>query len=294
MEKKTIFQGVATALITPTNESGVDYDHLGKLIDWQISQGVQALVVCATTGEAPTLTDKEHLDTIAFAVDRAKGRIPIIAGTGSNDTAHAVMMTREACGLGADGILTVTPYYNRTTQAGLTRSFETIADASTKPMILYNVPSRTSVNIDSKTYAALAEHPNIVGIKEAGGNLSHMMDTVALVGDRLDIYSGNDDQIFPILALGGKGVISVLSNILPKKTVEICDLWFRGEQRESLKLQCRLLPLIHALFSQVNPIPVKAALSRMGYCEDYLRLPLVPMEEPMRSELYRSMEEQGI
>lgn len=294
MEKKTLFQGVATALITPTRETGVDYAHLGKLIDWQIEEGVQALVVCATTGEAPTLSDREHLDVLRFAVERSAGRVPIIAGTGSNDTSHAVMMTKEACDLGVDGILTVTPYYNRATQTGLIRSFEAIADASTKPVILYNVPSRTTVNIEPKTYLALSDHPNIVGIKEAGGNLSHMMETVSLVGDKLDIYSGNDDQIVPILALGGKGVISVLSNVLPKKTIEICDLWFAGKQKESLQLQCELLPLVRALFSQVNPIPVKAALYRMGYCEDHIRLPLVPMEEPFRTRLYQCMEAQGI
>lgn len=294
MTKKPVFQGVATALITPTTPEGVDYAHLGRLIDWQIAEGVQALVVCATTGEAPTLTDAEHCQTLAFAVERAAGRVPIIAGTGSNDTAHAVMMTKEACALGVDGILAVTPYYNRATQTGLIRSFSAIADASEKPVILYNVPGRTGVNIAPQTYLTLSEHPNIAGIKEASGNISQVVETVSLVGDRLDLYSGNDDQIVPLLSLGGKGVISVLSNVLPKKTVALCEAWFAGRHAESLHLQCQMLPLINALFSQVNPIPVKAALAKMGYCEDYLRLPLVPMEEPYRTRLYDCMKQQGL
>ncbi len=289
--KKTLFKGAATALITPTTEKGVDFDSMGRLIDWQIAEGIQALIVCATTGEAPTLNDEEHCRALEFAVKRAAGRIPIIAGTGSNDTAHAVMMTKYACSVGTDGILAVTPYYNRTTQTGLIRSYETIADASSKPIILYNVPSRTGVNIEPETYLKLSEHPNITGIKEAGGNISKVLETVALVGDRLDLYSGNDDQIVPILSLGGKGVISVLSNILPRRTQEICQRWFDGDVSGSLKLQCELLPVTKLLFSQVNPIPVKAALAKMGFCEDYLRLPLVPLEEPYRSRLFACMEQ---
>ena len=292
--KKRLFQGVATALITPTNEKGVDYDHLGKLIDWQIEEGVDALVVCATTGEAPTLSDEEHLRTLEFAVQRANGRIPIIGGTGSNCTDHAVMMTKEACRLGVDGILAVTPYYNKATQTGLIRSFEAIADASEKPVILYNVPSRTGVNIEPKTCLALSEHPNIVAVKEASGNISQIADIAAMTEGKLDIYSGNDDQIIPILSLGGQGVISVLSNVLPKKTVEMCRKWFAGDIEGSRRMQLALLPLIHALFSQVNPIPAKAALYRMGFCEDHIRLPLVPMEEPFRTKLYEAMTEQGI
>ena len=290
MDKTCVFQGAATALITPTNESGVDYESLGRLIDRQIAGGIQALVVCATTGEAPTLSDDEHCKVLEFAVERVQGRIPIIAGTGSNDTRHAVMMTQYACAIGADAILTVTPYYNRATQTGLIRSFETIADASTKPMILYNVPSRTGVNITPKTAATLSRHPNIVGIKEASGNISQIVELFSLVGDHFHIYSGNDDQIVPILAMGGKGVISTVSNVLPSQTQKICQLWFEGKTRDSAALQCKMLPLIHALFSQVNPIPVKAALSAMGLCEDHLRLPLCPMEEPYRTELYRCMQ----
>lgn len=292
--KESLFRGVATALITPTNESGVDYAHLGKLIDYQIEAGIPALVVCATTGEAPTLSDKEHLDVLKFAVDRANGRTKIIAGTGSNDTQHAIQMTKDACSLGVDGILTVTPYYNKATQSGLVASFGAIADASSKPMIIYSVPSRTGVNIEPKTCAKLAEHSNIVAIKEASGNLSQILEIAALTEGKLDIYSGNDDQIVPILSVGGIGVISVLSNVVPKQTIEICDRWFAGDIAGSLALQKKYLPLIKALFSQVNPIPAKAALARMGYCEDYIRLPLVPMEEPYRSNLYACMDALGI
>lgn len=294
MQKPCVFQGVATALVTPTTESGVDFDHLGKLIDWQIASGVQALVVCATTGEAPTLSDDEHCKVLEFAIERVKGHIPIIAGTGSNDTRHAIMMTNYACAIGADAVLTVTPYYNRATQTGLIRSFEAIADASTKPVILYNVPSRTGVNIAPKTVLALSRHPNIVGIKEASGNISQIVELFSLVGDKISVYSGNDDQIVPILSMGGKGVISTVSNVLPRQTVELCRQWFAGNTAESAAMQCKMLPLIHALFSQINPIPVKAALAKMGYCQDHLRLPLSPMEEPFRSQLYACMESWGL
>lgn len=290
MQKTCVFQGAATALITPTNENGVDYEHLGKLLDWQVASGIQALVVCATTGEAPTLSDDEHCKVLEFVVERVKGQIPIIAGTGSNDTRHAIMMTNYACAIGADAVLTVTPYYNRATQTGLIRSFEAIADASTKPVILYNVPSRTGVNIEPKTVQTLSRHPNIAGIKEASGNISQIVELFSLVGDRIAVYSGNDDQIVPILSMGGKGVISTVSNVLPKQTVELCRLYFAGKIAESAALQCKLLPLIRALFSQTNPIPVKAAMAKLGYCEDHLRLPLTPMEEPYRSRLYACME----
>ena len=294
MNKKPVFTGVATALVTPTCEQGVDYAHLAKLIDFQIDAGVAALVVCATTGEAPTLQDDEHLETLAFAVQRAAGRIPVIAGTGSNDTAHAVMMTRRACELGVDAILAVTPYYNKPPQSGLIRSFYTIADASQKPVIVYNVPSRTSVNIEPATYAALAKHPMIYGIKEANGNIAQIVETFSLVGGELSIYSGNDDQIVPILSMGGKGVISVLSNVAPRQAVQMCRKYFEGDTAGAAGLQCELLPLVKALFSQTNPIPVKAALARMGLCQDHLRLPLIPMEEPYRGRLYAVMDQLGL
>ena len=294
MEKKHLFTGVATAIVTPMNDAGVDYDAFGRLIDWQVASGVSALVVCATTGEAPTLTDNEHCKVLEFAIKRSQGRIPVIAGTGSNDTAHAIMMTQYACAIGANGVLCVTPYYNKPTQTGLIASYTAIADASSVPVILYNVPSRTGTNIEPSTYSVLADHPNIVAIKEANGRISKIAEAFRQVGDRLDIYSGNDDQIVPILSLGGKGVISVLANVCPAQTVEICDRFFRGDVKGSAALQLKLLPLINALFAQTNPIPVKAALARMGMIRDQLRLPLTPMEEPFRSKLYEQMEALGL
>lgn len=289
MNQKHIFTGAATAIITPMNASGVDYESFGRMIDFQLASGIKALIVCATTGEAPTLSDEEHCEVVAYAVKRVNGAIPIIAGTGSNDTAHAIMMTERVAGDGASAVLCVTPYYNKPTQTGLIRSFSAIADAASVPVILYNVPSRTGTNIEPSTYGVLADHPNICAIKEANGNLSKIMDTFRIVGDRLDIYSGNDDQIVPILAMGGKGVISVLSNVVPKQTVEMCDRFFRGDLQGSMKMQLDYLPLIHLLFSQTNPIPAKAAMAAMGYCEDFLRLPLTPMEEPMRGKLLEEM-----
>ena len=294
MEKKHIFTGAATALVTPMNEAGVDYEALGRLIDWQIASGINALVVCATTGEAPTLTDNEHCKVLEFAIQRSKHRVPIIAGTGSNDTGHAIMMTQFACTIGADAVLCVTPYYNRPTQSGLIASFTAIADAATAPVILYNVPSRTGTNIEPETYAVLAEHPNICAIKEASGRLPKIMETFRRVEGKLDVYSGNDDQILPLLAMGGKGVISVLSNVMPAKTVELCRRFFDGDVAGAAKLQLQLLPLIQALFSQTSPIPAKAALARMGMIQERLRLPLTPMEEPFRSKLYERMAEQGL
>ncbi len=294
MEKKHIFKGVATALVTPMNEDGVDYEALGRLIDWQITAGVNALVVCATTGEAPTLTDNEHCKVLEFAIQRSGHRIPIIAGTGSNDTAHAIMMSQFACAIGADAVLCVTPYYNRPTQNGLIASYTAIADASTAPVILYNVPSRTGTNIEPETYGVLADHPNICGIKEANGRISKIAETFRVVGDRLDVYSGNDDQTLPILAYGGKGVISVAANVVPDRMVELCDRFFSGDLKGAVQEQLSLLPLIQALFSQTNPVPAKAALARMGKIEERLRLPLTPMDEPQRSKLFAKMEEMGL
>ncbi len=294
MKKQTLFRGAATALITPLTPSGVDFDALGRLIDWQIDQGIDALVAAGTTGESATLTDREHQEVIRFTVERAAGRVPVIAGTGSNDTAHACAMTRFACEAGADAVLAVTPYYNKATQNGLIASFSAIADASTRPVILYNVPSRTSVSIEPATYRALAEHPNIAAIKEACGNISKIAETEALVGDMLDLYSGNDDQVVPILALGGAGVISVLSNVMPARTAEICRRFFRGDLAGSRALQLELQPLANALFSEVNPIPVKAAMAAMGWCENYLRLPLTPMEDAHWQRLRALMVSQGL
>lgn len=292
--KKTVFTGIATALVTPLNENGVDYDALGRLLDWQCDEGIDALVVCGTTGEGSTLTDEEHKAVIDYSVKRVNGRVPVIAGTGSNDTDYAIELTRHACNSGVDGVLVVTPYYNKATQNGLVQMFSKIADESTAPVILYNVPSRTGVNIEPKTVAALAEHPNITGIKEASGNISNIADIIALCGDKIDVYSGNDDQIVPILSLGGKGCISVLSNPLPKKTTEICRRFFAGDVAGAAKLQLELLPLIHALFREVNPIPVKSAMAAMGFCEEYLRLPLTVMEEANKQELFNAMCAQNI
>ena len=294
MKTNTIFRGVATALVTPLTENGIDYENFERLIRWQISQGINALVICGTSGEGSTLSDEEHRQALKFAYDVAGGSVPMIAGTGSNDTAYAVSLTQYACELGYDAMLVVTPYYNKATQNGLVKMFETIADASTKPLILYNVPSRTGVNIEPKTYACLADHPMIAGIKDAGGNISQVVETRALVGDKLDIWSGNDDQILPILACGGSGVISVLSNVLPKETVELCNRYFEGDIQGSMEMQCRMLDLINALFCEVNPIPVKAAVSAMGFCENYVRLPLTPMEDAHRQVLLDCMRAQGL
>ena len=294
MTNKPIFTGAATALVTPLTERGVDYTAFEKLINWQIDAGIDALVICGTTGEASTLTDEEHREVLKFAAQVVNGRVPIIAGTGSNDTAYAIDMTRYACSLGYDAMLVVTPYYNKTTQKGLIAMFKAIADASTKPLILYNVPSRTGVNIEPATYAALADHPNIAAIKEAGGNISKIVETAALVGDKLTIYSGNDDQIVPILACGGKGVISVLSNVVPKETSEICHTFFAGNVKAAMDMQIKYLGLTNALFCEVNPIPVKAAMAALGFCENYLRLPLVPMEEAHEKMLLQKMRDLGL
>lgn len=294
MEKKHIFKGAATALITPFNENGIDYESFGRLIDFQINSGINALVVCGTTGEASTLTDDEHRDAITFCVEKAAHRVPVIAGTGSNDTSYALDLVRCANRSGADAVLAVTPYYNKATQKGLIQMYTQLADASEVPLILYNVPSRTGVNIEPKTYAALAEHPNIVGFKEANGNISKIVETMSYVHGKMDMYCGNDDQIVPLMSLGGCGVISVLSNLLPAETRQICDEFFVGNVKESALLQYKYHSLIDALFSEVNPIPVKAAMNEMGYCKDILRLPLTTMDAEKRKVLVSIMKEHGI
>ena len=289
-----IFRGIATALITPTTPTGIDYDRFGRLIDWQIQQGINALVICGTTGESSTLTDAEHRRAIAFACERVNGRVPVIAGTGSNETDYAVELTKSACADGADAVLVVTPYYNKTTQRGLVTMYNTIADASTKPVILYNGPSRTGIGIEPATYVKLAEHPNIAAIKEANSDISKIVETFSLVEDRLDIYSGNDDQIVPILSMGGAGCISVLSNVIPAETVAITQRFFAGDVAGAAQLQCKYMPLIRALFCESNPIPVKAAMAALGYCDNYLRLPLVPMEEDHYQGMLQRMRELGL
>ena len=292
--KNTIFTGAATAIITPLNENGIDYEAFGRLIEWQIEQGIDAIVSVGTTGEGSTLTDEEHRQAFKFCIDKVAGRVPVIAGTGSNDTAYAIELTKYACEIGADAMLLVTPYYNKATQNGLIKSFLAIADASTKPCILYNVPSRTGCNLLPESVAILAKHPNIVAIKEASGNISQIAKLAQLCGDEIDIYSGNDDQIIPVLSLGGKGVISVLSNIMPNATSKMVKLYLEGKTQEALKLQLDLLPLTNQLFSEVNPIPVKAACAKMGFGENYLRLPLTPMEEKNATKLYELMKEQNL
>ena len=291
--KNTIFKGMATALVTPMNENGVDYESFGRFIDFQIDNGINALVAVGTTGENATLEPEEQKEVIRFVVERTAGRVPVIAGTGTNNTEHVLANTRAACEVGADAILVVTPYYNKATQNGLIKHFTTVADASTVPMILYNVPGRTGCNLLPKTVAKLAEHPNIVAIKEATGNMAQMVELTALCGDKLDIYSGEDALTVPFISMGAAGTISVLSNVVPKLSVEMTDKALSGDFAGAAELQCRMLPLINALFSEVNPIPAKAATAAMGYGEDYLRLPLTPMEDATRAVLYSEMRKLG-
>lgn len=292
--KNTVFTGAATAIVTPMNSSGIDYVTYEKLIEWQISCGIDAIVAAGTTGEGPTLSDEEHRGLLKFTVDKVGGRVPVIAGTGSNDIAYAVDLTKYACSIGADAMLVVTPYYNKATQGGLVKSFTAVADASDKPIILYNVPSRTGCNILPETCSVLADHPNICAIKEASGNISQIAKTAQLTEGRMDIYSGNDDQIVPVMSLGGKGVISVLSNLLPAETSEMCKSYMRGDVEKSRRMQLEYLELIDALFCEVNPIPVKAAMAAMGYGENFIRLPLTPMEEKNEKKLLELMKKASI
>lgn len=293
--KKTIFTGAGVAIVTPMNpDESINFDRLGQIIDNQIENGTDAIVICGTTGESATMTDQEHVDCIEYAVKRVNGRVPVVAGAGSNHTSYAVWMSKEAKRVGADALLHVTPYYNKTSQTGLIRHFNAVADATDLPIILYNVPSRTGVNITPATYRELAKHPNIVAAKEASGNISQIAQIAQACGDELDLYSGNDDQIVPLLSLGAKGVISVLSNIMPRETHDICRLFFEGKIAESRALQLKLLPLINALFSDVNPIPVKEAMNMMGWECGECRLPLVSMQPQAREHLRVLMQEQGL
>lgn len=291
---ETVFMGAATAIITPFKDGEIDYDAFEKMCEWQIEQGIDGIVVCGTTGENPTLSDDEQKSLIKFCIDKVAGRTKVIAGTGSNCTQHSIELTKFACDAGADAVLLVTPYYNKTTQEGLVQSFSAIADASTKPCILYNVPGRCGINIEPETAFELSKHPNIRAIKEASGDLSQVAKIAELCGDNLDIYSGNDDQIVPILSLGGKGVISVLSDIMPAETSKMCKLYFDGKVDEAQKMQLELLPLINSLFSEVNPIPVKAACAAMGICENSLRLPLVCMSKAKEEAMLKLMKEQNL
>ena len=291
---KPIFEGVATALITPFKDDQVDFDAFGKFVDWQIESGVDALVVCGTTGEGSTLSDEEHRECIKFVVDHTNGRVPVIAGTGSNDTAYALDLSKAACDYGADALLVVTPYYNKATQEGLIETFTKIADVSTKPIILYNVPSRTGVNILPSTYAKLCDHEKITAIKEANGDVPSVAETRSLIGDKMTVYSGNDDQITALMSLGAKGVISVLSNVIPKQTAEIAHAALEGDFKKSAELQIEWYDLCKALFSEVNPIPVKSACAKMGWCENTLRLPLTPMSKDKEAHMFDVMKKHGV
>ena len=292
--KKTIFKGAGVAIITPFTEDGVNYDELGRIIEDQIANGTDAIVITGTTGESSTMSDEEHKEAIRYTVEKVNKRIPVIAGTGSNETSYAIQLSKYAEEVGADGLLLVTPYYNKATQKGLIAHYTAIADAVNIPIILYNVPSRTGVTIQIPTFVELAKHPNIVAVKEASGNLSAVAKIRHAVGDALDIYSGNDDQIVPILSLGGKGVISVLSNVAHKKTHDICQLYFDGKVEESAKLQIELIDLIDALFCEVNPIPVKVAMRMLGYEAGPLRLPLCEMEPAHEEQLRQALKAHGL
>ncbi len=284
--KNTIFEGVATALVTPMYEDGsINFDRFKTLIDEQIEAGIPALVICGTTGESATMTLEEHAEVIRVAIKHANGRVKIIAGAGSNDTACAIDLAKEAEEAGADALLVVTPYYNKATQGGLVAHYTAIANSVKLPIILYNVPSRTGVNIKPETYARLAEVENIVAIKEANGDISSVVKTRLLCGDKLDIYSGNDDQVIPMMALGGKGVISVLSNIMPRETVEMCNRMLIGDLEGAAAMQIQLSSIIDALFIEVNPIPCKEAMNLMGMGMGPVRLPMTPMEENTKAVL---------
>ena len=293
--KQPVFTGAAVAIITPMHADGtVNFEELGRIIDDQIAHGTDAIVICGTTGESAALSHEEHVECIRFAVKHTAKRVPVIAGTGSNDTAFAIEISKEAEEAGADALLLVTPYYNKTSQAGLIAHYTAIANAVTLPCIIYNVPSRTGVNLQPATLAELAKLPNVNAVKEASGNISQVADVAALCGEELNIYSGNDDQIVPLLALGGKGVISVLSNVAPQYTHDICAKWFAGETAESLSMQLKAVPLIKALFADVNPIPVKWAMNRLGWNAGDCRLPLVAPSAAVQAQLETAMQEFGL
>ena len=293
--KNTIFTGMATAIVTPMHTDGsIDYEALGRFVEFQIGSGINGLVVMGTTGENATIEPEDQKKVIAYTVEKVAGRVPVIAGTGTNNTEHVLHNTRNACQVEADAILVVTPYYNKATQNGLVTHFTAVADESTLPVILYNVPSRTGCNLLPKTVAKLSEHPNIAAIKEATGSLAQMIEIMHLCGDKIDVYSGEDGLTVPMMAMGAKGTISVLSNVAPRQSVAMTDACLRGDYAAAAKMQCDLLPLINALFSEVNPIPAKAATAAMGFGADALRLPLTSMEEQNRAVLFAEMRKLGI
>ena len=293
--KNTIFTGAGIAIVTPFYDDGsINYDRLGEMIDHQIENHTDAIIICGTTGEASTMTDEEHLECIKFAVKRTAGRVPVIAGTGSNDTKYAVELSKEAEAAGADALLLVTPYYNKTTQKGLILHFNTIADAVNIPIILYNIPGRTGMNMEVSTVKELAKHKNIVALKEASGNISYVAKLIAECGDNIDIYSGNDDMIVPVMSLGGKGVISVLSHILPKETHDMVQLCLDNDFAKATEMQIKYLDLINALFIEVNPIPVKEALNMTGWNIGPCRLPLCEMSDEHKSALRAALSKHGL
>ena len=293
--KNTIFTGAGVAIITPRNADGsINYDGFAENIEFQIANGTDAIIVCGTTGEASTMTDDEHIECIRFAVEKTAGRIPVIAGTGSNDTKYAVELSKIAQEKGADGLLLVTPYYNKASQKGLVAHFTAIADAVDIPIILYNIPGRTGVSIDMNTYKILGQHKNIVAVKEASGNISYTSKLIAQCGDLLDVYSGNDDIIVPMMSIGAKGVISVISNIMPKETHEITQLCLANNCEEAAKLQMKYLELINNLFIEVNPIPIKEAMNQMKMPSGPCRLPLCEMTDEHIETLKNSMKKIGL
>ena len=295
MSNSTIFTGAGVAIVTPMHADGsVNYDKYRELIDWQIENGTDAIITCGTTGESSTLNDDEHINVMRAAIEQTAGRVPVIAGTGSNDTAYCVELSLEAKALGADALLLVTPYYNKASQKGLIAHFLHIANEVKMPCILYNVPGRTGVDIKPATYAVLADNPYVVAIKEANGNITSVAHTAALCGDKVDIYSGNDDQIVPILALGGKGIISVMSNILPAETRDITAKWFAGDVQGSCAAQLALMDIADALFCDVNPIPVKEAMNQMGMEVGACRMPLCDMDDKGRETLTAALKAHGL
>lgn len=290
----SIFKGSAVAIVTPFNEEGVDFKKYEELLEWHVKSGTDAIVVCGTTGEASTMTEQERKDTIKLTVDVINKRIPVIAGTGTNNTAASIKMSQWAEGIGVDGLLVITPYYNKTTQKGLIEHFTAISNSVNTPIIIYNVPGRTGMNITAKTLAKLSDDKNIVAIKEASGNISQIAEMKALCGDKIDIYSGNDDQIIPLMALGGVGVISVLANVIPKDVHDLAHLFLEGKTKEALKIQLDTLALTNALFIETNPIPVKTAMNLMGMNVGPLRLPLCDMVEGNLEILKTEMKKYGL
>lgn len=292
--KQPVFTGSGVAIITPFTSDGIDYPSLRRLLDFQLENGTDAIIVCGTTGEAAAMSYEERMRTIAFVAEYVDGRVPVIAGTGSNNTEHAITLSHDAIEAGADALLVVTPFYNKATQRGLIRHYAAIADAVTKPVILYHVPSRTGVKCAAETYAALAGHPNIVGVKEAGGDLSLVQKTRALCPEDFYIWSGNDDETAPIMLFGGKGVISVAANVMPREMHELTSACLRGDFAAAGQMQLRLRGLCEALFWEVNPIPVKTALALMGYCQETFRLPMCGMEPENREKLKGVLAEYGL